>query len=175
MWEFDHKESWAPKNWCFWIVVLEKSLESILNCKEIKPVNPKGNQPWILIHEKDWCWSWSFNTLAIWCEEPTHWKIPWCWERLKAGGEVDNRGWDGWMALPTQWTWVWVNSRSWWWAGCATVHGVAKSWTRSTRQLTNWTELKWLSKTPVYLPTEYSLDCPYSWLTMVDKKIVTCG
>ena len=57
------------------------------------------------------------NTLATWFEELTHWKRPWCWERLKAGGEGDNRGWDGWMASPTQWTWVWVNSRSWWWIG----------------------------------------------------------
>ena len=68
--------------------------------------------PW-----KDWCWSWNYNTLATWCEELTHLKRPWCWERLKAGGEGDNRGWDNWMASPTQWTWVWVNSRSWWWMG----------------------------------------------------------
>ena len=57
------------------------------------------------------------NTLATWCEELTHWKRPWCWERLKVGREGDNRGWDGWMASPTQWTWVWVSSRSWWWTG----------------------------------------------------------
>ena len=68
---------------------------------------------------KDWCWSWNYNTLATWCEELlTHGKKrPWCWERLKAGGEGDNRGWDGWMAWPTRWTWVWVDSRSWWWTG----------------------------------------------------------
>ena len=58
---------------------------------------------------EDWCWSWSSDILATWCEEPTHWKRPWCWERLKAGGEGDNRGWDGWMASLTQWTWVWAN------------------------------------------------------------------
>ena len=69
------------------------------------------------IHWKDWCWSWNSNTLATWCEELTHWKWPWCWERLKAGGEGDDRGWDGWMATPTQWTWVWVNSGSCWWTG----------------------------------------------------------
>ena len=57
------------------------------------------------------------NTLATWCEEPTHLKRPWCWERLRAGGEGDDRGWDGWMASLTWWTWVWVNSRSWWWSG----------------------------------------------------------
>ena len=69
------------------------------------------------VHWKDWCWSWNSNTLAPWCEELTHWKRPWCWERLMAGGEGDNRGWDGWMASPTQCTQVWVDSRSWWWTG----------------------------------------------------------
>ena len=63
------------------------------------------------------CWSWNSNTLATWCEELTHWKRPWCWEILKAGGEGDNREWDGWMASPTQWTWVWASSGSWWWTG----------------------------------------------------------
>ena len=60
---------------------------------------------------------WSSNTLAIWCIELTHWKRPWCWERLKAGGEGDDRGWDGWMASLSQWTWVWAISGSWWWTG----------------------------------------------------------
>ena len=69
------------------------------------------------IHWKDWYWSWSSDTLATWCEELTHWKTPWYWERLKTGGEGDDRGWDSWMASPTWWTWVWVNSGSWWWAG----------------------------------------------------------
>ena len=69
------------------------------------------------VHWKDWCWSWNSNILATWCEELTHWKRPWCWERLKAGGGGDDRGWDGWMASPTQWTWVWVDSGSWWWTG----------------------------------------------------------
>ena len=63
-----------------------------------------------------WCWSWNSNTLATWWEELTHLKRPWCWERLKAG-EGDDRGWDDWMASPTQWTWVCVNSGSWWWTG----------------------------------------------------------
>ena len=60
-------------------------------------------------------WSWNSNTLATWCEELSHWKRPWCWERLKAEGEGDDRGWDGWMASPTWWTRVWVSSGSWWW------------------------------------------------------------
>ena len=69
------------------------------------------------MNTQDWCWSWISNTLATWHEELTHLNRPWCWERLRAGGEGDDRGWDGWMASPTQWTWVWVNSGSWWWTG----------------------------------------------------------
>ena len=74
-------------------------------------------KPTLNIHWKNWCWSWSFNALATWCEEPTHWKRPWCWERLRTGGEGDDRGWDGWMASLTRWTWVWASSGSWWWTG----------------------------------------------------------
>ena len=86
-----------------------RSSQSIL--KDISP-------EWIFIHWKAWCcWSWNSNTLATWCEERTHLKRPWCWERLRAGGEGDNTGWDGWMASPTLWTWVWASSRSWWWTG----------------------------------------------------------
>ena len=129
--------SWALKNWSFWTVVLEKTLESPLDCKEIKPVCPKGKST-LNIHWKDCCWSWSSNTLATWCEEPTHWKRPWCWERLKAR-EGSNRGWVGWVVSLTQWTWVLskleiVKDRE---ARHATVHGVPKSrtgmsdWTRS--------------------------------------------
>ena len=69
------------------------------------------------VHWKDWCWSWNSNTLATSWEELTHWKRPWCWEGLGAGVEGDDRGWDGWMASPTRWTWVWVNSGSLWWTG----------------------------------------------------------
>ena len=116
MWELDYKESWVLKNWCFWTVVLEKTLENLLDSKEIQPVHPKGNQSWIF-HWKDWCWSWNSNTLATWCEELTHWKRPWCWERQKPGGEGDDRGWDSWMVSLTQWTWVWVKSGGWWQTG----------------------------------------------------------
>ena len=82
-------EGWVLKNWCFWTLVLEKTLESSLDCKEIQPVNPKGKQSCIFI---GWAsWSWSSSTLANWCKELTHWKRPWCWERLKAGGVGDDR------------------------------------------------------------------------------------
>ena len=110
-----HKESWVPKNWCFWTVVLEKTFESPLDCKEIKPVNPK-NKSALNIHWRDWCWSWNSNTLATWCEELTHCKtlMP---GKIEVRRRGDDRGWDGWMASPTLWTWVWASSGSWWWTG----------------------------------------------------------
>ena len=94
-------------------MVLKKTLESPLDCMEIQSVNPKGNQPWILIGSTD-AWCWSSNMLATWCEEPIHWKRPWCWERLRAGRKEGDRGWDGWMASLTQWKWVWANSGRYW-------------------------------------------------------------
>ena len=115
MWELDYEESWSLKNWCFWTVALEKTLENPLDSKEIQPVNPKENQSWIFIGRTDA--EAETNTLATWCKELTHWKRPWCWERLKAGGEGDDRRWNGWMASPTGWTWVWAISGSGWWTG----------------------------------------------------------
>ena len=103
MWELDYKQSWVPKNWNFWTVVFEKTLESPLDCKEIQAVNPKEKSV-LNILWKDQCWSWNSNSLSTWCEEQTHLKRPWCWERLRVGVEEDNRGWDGWMAK--SWTWL---------------------------------------------------------------------
>ena len=77
------------------------------------PTSPSYRSSVLRVHWKEWYWSWNSNTLATWCEELTHWKRPWCWERLRAGREGDDKGWDGWMESPTQWTWAWVNSR-WW-------------------------------------------------------------
>ena len=113
-------ESWTIKKADHWrIDVFElwrwRRLLSLFNCKEIQPVHPKGNQSWIFIGRIDA--ETSSNTLAIWCKELIYWKRPLCWERLRAGGEGDNRGWDGWMASRTQWTWVWASSGSWWWTG----------------------------------------------------------
>ena len=113
MWELDHNEGWALKNWCFQTVVLERTLESPLDYKEITPVNPKGNQSWIPTGRTDA----EAEAPTLWPPdvkfELTHWKRPWCWERFKVVGEGDDRGWDGWMASPTQWTWLWAGS--WWW------------------------------------------------------------
>ena len=117
---------------------LEKILESSLDIREIQLVHPKGNQSWIFIGRTDV----EAETPILWTSDAKSWPIwkrPWCWEGLKVGGEVDNREWDGWMASPTQWTWVWVNpkilmDREAW---SAAVHGVTKRRTR----LSNWTEL----------------------------------
>ena len=137
MWELDYKESWGPKNWCFWTLLLEKTLESLLGCKEIQPVHAKGNQSWIFIGRTDaeyfghlmWRIDSFEKTLML--------------EKIEGGGEVDDRGWDGRMTSLTQWTWLWVSSRSWWWIGRPGVvqfmglqrvgHNRVTEW--------NWTEL----------------------------------
>ena len=110
------------------------------------------------IHWKDSCWSWNSNTLATWCEELTHWKRPWCWERLKEGGEGDDRGWDGWMASPMWGTWVWASSRSWWWTGRPAMLQsmgspiVGHDWV---------TELNWAILLLGINPKERKKTCPY--------------
>ena len=103
------------------------------------PTSPSYRRQVLGVHWKD-SWGWNSNTFATSCEELTHLKRPWCWEGLGAGGEGDDRDWDGWMASLTQWMWVWVNSGSWWWTGrpgVLWIHGVAKSRT----QLSDWAEL----------------------------------
>ena len=82
MWELDHKERWALKNWFFWTVVLEKTLESPLNWKEIQPFHLKKKKSVLSFHWNDWCWSWNSNSLATWCKEPIHWKRSQCWKRF---------------------------------------------------------------------------------------------
>ena len=203
MWELDSEESWAPKNWCFWTVVLEKTLESPLDSKKIQPVHPKGGQSWVFIGRTDvdqyfghlmWrvdslekslmlgriggrgrrgkqgmCWlecitdsmdiglgelrelvmdreAWgpaihgvtkSPTRLSAWTE------LNWCWERLRARREGDDRRWDGWVAPLTQWTWVWMDSGSWWWTGrpgmlwFMGLQRVPQDWAAGL----NWTEL----------------------------------
>ena len=117
MWELNYKESWAPKNWWFWTVVLEKTLESPLDCKEIQPVNSNGNRSWIVIGRTDA----EAETLILWPPDVKNWLIwkdPDAGKDWRQGGEGDDRGWDGWMASHVhQRTWVSVNSGSWWWTG----------------------------------------------------------
>ena len=150
-------ESWTIKKAKGWRidafdVVLEKSLECPLDCKEIQPVHPKGDQSWVFIL-KDWCWSWNSNTLAPWCEELTYLKRPWFGEILRAWGEWDDRAWgDSWMALPTQWTWVWVDSGSWWWTGRPGVLWFMGSQIVRDKWVTelNWTVLKFFRLLMIY-------------------------
>ena len=115
MWELDYEESWAPKNWCFWTVVLGKTLESALDCKKVQPAHLKGDQSWVFFGRTDA----KAETPVLWPPHAKSWLIAkdWCWEGLGAGEEGDKREWDGWMASPTRWTWVWVNSGRWWWTG----------------------------------------------------------
>ena len=105
------------------------------------PTSPFWRRSVLGVLWKEWRWSWNSSSLATWCEELTHWKRLWCWEGLEAGGEGDDRGWNGWMASWTRWTWVWVNSGSWWWTGRP---GVLR-FMGLQRVGHNWvTELNWL-------------------------------
>ena len=142
MWELDYKESWAPKNWCFWAVALENNLEIPLDSKEIRLVNPKEKQPWISIERTD-----------DEAEAPILWPPDAKWligKDLDAGKdwrqeEKGMTGWDGWMASPTRWTWVWVNFGSWWWTGKPGVlQSMGSQRELDTTELLNWTELNWL-------------------------------
>ena len=134
MWELGYIESWAPKNWCFWTVALEKTLEGPLDCREIqqsilKEISPDYSLEGLMLKLKL-----RYFGLLMWRTDSLEKTLG----RLKARGERDDRGWDDWMASPTQWTWVWISSGSWWWTrkpGVLGVHGVAESWT----QLSNFT------------------------------------
>ena len=131
----EHQRIDAFELWCW------RRFLRVLWAAKIQSVHRKGNQFWIFIGRT--CWSWSSNTLATWCEKLTHWKRPWCWERLKAGGEGDDRGWvDCSMASLTWWTWIWANSRRQWRTGKT---GVLQStgW-QSQAWLNDWTATGWV-------------------------------
>ena len=161
MWELDYKESWALKNGWFWIVVLEKTLESPLGCKEIQPVHSEGDQSWIFIGKTDA----EAETPMLKLKHQYIGHLMWrtdslektlLLERLKAGGEADGRGWDSWMASLTWWTWIWVNSGSWWWTGRP---GVLQSMEtqRVGHDLTDLTELYYSPNKAWLYPALHSL------------------
>ena len=137
MWELDYEASWALKNWCFWSVVLQKTLESPLDCKEIQPVHPKGDQSWVFIGRTDA----EAATPVLWLPDAKSWLIGKDPDAGRDWGqeEKETTGWDGWMASPTRWTWVWVCSKSWWWTGRPGVLWSMR-WQRVTTERLNWTE-----------------------------------
>ena len=122
------------------------------------PTSPSWGRSVLGVHWKDWCWSWNYSTLATSCKELTSWKKPWCWESLKVGGEGDDRGWDGWVASLTWWTWVWVGSGSWYKPGMLQSMG-------SQRIRHDWvTELnKWLRCSISISDLKYSLLIVFSY------------
>ena len=132
MWELNHKEDWVSKNWCFQIVVLEKTPDSL--GLQGDQTNQSYRKSTLNIYWMDWCWSWGSNTLATWWEEPIHWKRPWCSEKLKVEG--DNRGWDDWMLSLAQWIWIWANSRKQW---------RREAWHAAVHDIAEWGKTEWLT------------------------------
>ena len=169
MWELDCEESWELKNWCFWTEVLEKTLESPLDCKEIQPVHSE-DQPWDFFGSNDA----KAETPVLWPPHATSWLIgkDSDAEGLGAGGEGDNRGWDGWMASPTQRTWVCVNSGSWWWTGRP---GVLKSMGLQRVGHNGATELNWTQQNVIIIIENIDrIDCSLhscSWISSNFSKI----
>ena len=154
----DCKERWAPKNWYFWTVVMEKTLESLLDCKEIQPVHPKRNQSWTFIGRTDA----ETETPILWPPDVKNWLIgkdPDAGKDWRQEEKGMTRGWDGWMASPNRWTWVWENARSLWWTGKPDV--LQSMWLQRVRHdwMTeqNWTEPPWIKSAPSNLDIFYFL------------------
>ena len=139
MWELDHKEGWVPKNYCFWIVVLEKTPERPLDSEELQPIHPRGNQPWIFIGRLKLKLQYFGHLTGI--QWPPLWKRPWCWEGLGAEGEGDDRGWDGWVASLIQHEFEWTLGVGDGQGGLACCDSWGQKESDTTKRL-NWTESK---------------------------------
>ena len=163
MWELDYKESWMPKNWRFWTVVLEKTLESPLDCKEIQPVHPKEISPGCSLERL---------MLKLKLQYFGHlMRRADSFEKTLMLGKIEgrrrrgDRGWDGWMVSPTQWTWVWVDSGSCWWTGRPGVLWFMGSQGRT--QLSDWTELNWCPPMHFFLLPLFSGKCKLIFLYLM--------
>ena len=150
-----------------------KTLESPLDCKEFQPVHSKGDQPWDFFGRNDA----KAETPVLWPphakrwligKDWTHWKRLWCWEGLGTGGKGDDRGWDGWMASLTRWTWIWVNSRSWWWTGRPGM-----LWFMGSQRVRHdWaTELNWTDTMAHHTPMTNSLRDEFSKVSILRIQI----
>ena len=157
MWKLDYKESWAPKNWCFWTVVLEKTLESPLDCKEIQPVHPKGISPGCSLEELMLKLKLQYLGHLMWRTDSLEKTL--MLGKIEGGGDRGDRGWDGWMASPTQWKWVWVNSGSWQWTGwCVVLQSMG-----SQRVRHYWvTELNWTEQ-------NFTLGKTVGWIARIEN------
>ena len=159
MWELDYKKSWALRNWCFWTVVLDKTLESPWTARRskqsiLKEISPEYSLEGLMLKLK-------LQSLATWCKELTHLQWLCWWERFKARGEGDDRGWGGWMTSPIQWTWDWVSSGSWWWTG---EPGVLQSMESQIVGYDWVTELNW-NKLVTISPVVMELSTSVGWQT----------
>ena len=138
MWELDCEEGWALKNLCFWTVVLEKTLESPWTARRSNQSILKEISPGISL--EGMMLKWKLQYFGHLMRKVDSLEKTRCWEGLGAGGEGDDRGWDGWMASPTQWTWIWVNSGSWWWTGKPGVLRFMGHKESDTTEWLNWAE-----------------------------------
>ena len=168
MWELDHKENWVPKNWCFWTWCWRRLLRVPWTARRSnqsiwKEISPRCSLKGLMLKLK-------LQYFGHLMQRVDSLERFWCWEGLGAGGEGDDRGWDGWMASPTWWTWVWVNSGSWWWTGrpgmlqFMELQRVGHDWATEL----NWTELMGLTVWHSYSTLPLEGDSSHRYKQMCD-------
>ena len=165
MWELDSEESWAQKNWCFWTVVLEKTLESL--GLQGDPTSPSWKRSILGVHWKDWCWSWNSNTLATWCEKLTHWKAPDAWrdwgQEEEGTTEDEMAGWHHWLdGHEFEYT-----------PGVCDGQGslaCCDLWGRKESDMTEWLNWAW-NFPPHWIPSQQEIDTSPAWVTMLECRL----